>query len=212
MSNIISVLLIVLIAIVLFSWIANAAGFHIRSLLSAEGIRWSFVHSVNNAGMQGLVYVILTLSACGAVLHSGMWETLIQLIFPNPLRPVALRQKRALFYVLFIICLCLVSLITLLLMPESILLSVTGRFYPSPLSQGIVLSLNISIIIVSLAFGAMSNRFRSTSELIHTFYYGFERFASFITVYILMAYIYFCLSYIFALDATSFLNGIAHTN
>ena len=212
MSNVISVLLIVLVIIILFSWIANAAGFHVRSLFSAEGIRWSFVHSVNNTGMRGLVYVILTLSACGAVLHSGMWETLVQLISPNPLRPVALRQKRALLYVLFIICLCFVFLIALLLMPESILLSATGRFYPSPLSQGLFLSLNIATIIVSLAFGAMSNRFRSTSELIHTFYYGFERFAPFITVYVLMAYIYFCLSYIFALDATSFLKGIAHTN
>lgn len=156
--------LILLTAIILFSWILDVYSVYyvspdtgelvyVRSLLSPEGIRWLLRHFVSNfAGFPPLGMVIVAMSGLGIAYYSGFLQTCITRFVDGPKS-----SDKVLWGIIFIGILSNVIGDTgyIVLMPLAALLC--GRVGIHPL-VGVIVS------FVSVACGYSANLFVSTMD------------------------------------------------
>lgn len=182
----------------LFSWLADAAGYPINSLLSAEGLRRCFFEADFGAFSSGTFRLLLGLVVLGALRHSGLGSALC-----NRLRAgkrggaTTLRQRRALSLAGVALLAYIVVWAVLLLLPHSLLLSVTGRLFPSPFSHGLPLLLTGGAVLASAVYGSVSNRLRGWSETVQLFYIGLRFYAVWFVDYLLALQLFGMVTYIF---------------
>lgn len=195
--GIISLVLVVLqLVLVMASWIMTAAmpELPMRSLLSAEGIRWFFGHFVENINSQVLVSIVLLAVAIGAVMFSGVAESLSGIVFHRKTRYM---ERVALWAVAIELAIAVIVVILLTSVPHAILLSVTGHLFPSSFSQSLIPIVSVTLLICSLSFGIVSGKLSSMGLVYETMTYGLVCYAWLIPIYIFAIELYRSVLFVF---------------
>lgn len=160
------VLFLVQLLIIFFSWIITAAmpELSMHSLLSSEGIRWSFGSFARNQYANVLIWNILIAMALGILYKSGLYAALKQLlrvVFTREILHFHYQQKVGLIVVMAEMIAFFIIMASLSLIPHAILLSVIGELFPSSFALSIIPSISFFIIIASISYGYITQSIRS---------------------------------------------------
>jgi aminobenzoyl-glutamate transport protein len=182
------------IVLVLVSWLIAAAmpELAVRSLLSSEGIRWFFGHFIRNLATPFLVWILLLCIAFGAIQESG----LLDYFFLK--RAVTYRQRYAMKIVFFELILFIAIMLLLTVMPHAILLSVTGKLFPSSFSDSIVAVICFALVVFSVTYGLMGETINNSVKIVDCLTAGIVRFRWVFLLYVLAAELYSSILFVFA--------------
>lgn len=186
-----------MVALVFLSWIITAAmpDMPLRSLLSAEGMRWFFGHFADNLATPLLVWMVLAVMAYGALREGGLLSGLMHL--NNRMKDYGERMAMRLVVAETAIFLVVMSLLTLV--PGAVLLSVTGSLFPSSFSQSFVPCLCFILCVMGVSYGLVSGRLHSLYDVFHSLTSGFGNAGMWFVVYVLAAELYFSVGFVFEL-------------
>ena len=149
-------LMIAIVAMVTGLWIAAVHDVDVLNILSAEGLRWLFVHSLDDP-FHILPSCLLLLTMLGSWEECGFVADLR--------RPSSVRSRRAAFVTAFVFLMVLSLFLLAVCLPSSPLLGLTGRLFPSPLLRGIVPVLCFCMIAVAALHASLSGRMPSLACL-----------------------------------------------
>ena len=177
------------VILVLLSWLITAAMPDVfpRSMLSPEGIRWFFGSFTDNLESPWLVWLLLISIAWGTLQGSGILHydrTIYR--HRNALRLVSVE---------FVLFLSVILLLTIV--PHAILLNVMGGIEASSFSRSILPYICLAIIVMSLSFGVVSNRFMGVEAIGETLSDGIRQAAAYFVIYILVNQVYSSIEYLF---------------
>ena len=187
-------LLVAELALILLSWILSAAGVEgVRSLLSGEGVRWFVGDFARMVASPLLVWLLLLMIAVGAFLRSG----LTSLWHEDRSRMLSYRDRTAFRVALVLLVAYVVAILLLTIVPHAVLLSASGSLFPSPFSRSLIPFVAFGITLVSIAFGMMSGRMPSLSDVLAALCDGIQRFAPLLILYIFCIQLYQSLRFVF---------------
>lgn len=186
------VLVALQVLVVLFSWFVTAAmpEAALRSLLSAEGVRWLFGHYVENMAQAPLVWLLLAAMAHGALRKSGLMQAV------KAFRHTGYRQRFALKVVLceMVVLLCCVLLLTAV--PHAVLLGITGSLYPGSFVTGLVPLLCFGIMMLSLTYGLLSGALAGVRGMFEALCCGMVWWQYIIPLYLVAAQLWFSIKFV----------------
>ncbi len=157
--NIFPLILIILIfAVAVVSWIANVYGVDCRNVLSSEGMRWAVAMIMDNFKQAPWHYIIITLATISMIVESG--------IISGFSKQKYLRQRRAYMLVAMTLAAFVTIAIILSILPGNILLSAFGTFSNSALQKGLFPIIAVILYILSLIYAYAIGRFNSVSDVI----------------------------------------------
>jgi len=184
------VLLLLIAEFLLFflSWLLSATlTDSVHPLLSSEGIRWFLGQFCVLLLRPQLIWLILLSMAGGCVRCSGIFR-------PSQL---SFRRQSAL-RVSFVVLVMLIMIVALLvMMPQAVLLSSTGRLWPSPFSRALVPILSALAIITSMCYGLLSRTFTSLFDVYDSFRIGLQQMVPFLILYLFVVMFYESCLYVF---------------
>ena len=188
------ILLIAELALILLSWILSAAGVEgVRSLLSGEGVRWFVGDFTRTMASPLLAWLILLMIAVGTFLRSG----LSSLWHERRPRIISYRDRTAFRVSLVLLVAYVAAILLLTVVPHAVLLSASGSLFPSPFSRSLIPFVAFGITLVSIAFGLISGRMQSLSDILAALTYGIQRFAPLLILYIFCIQLYQSLRFVF---------------
>ncbi|MBR1484145.1 MAG: AbgT family transporter [Prevotella sp.] len=185
-------LIVAQLLLVLVSWLLSATLTEgVRSLLSAEGLRW-FVGGYSRMLLTPLLAWLLTgAMAAGCALQSGIGGLLRW--------PKDYRQQLAFRIAVLLVAMYVVVLVVLAFIPHAVLLSATGGLWPSPFSDALVPLLSLAVIIVSAVYGLVVHRFATLADIFHSLVLGLSASAPLLLLYVLSVQLCESLRYVFFL-------------
>lgn len=177
------------VILVLLSWLITAAMPDVfpRSMLSPEGIRWFFGSFSDNLESPWLVGLLLICIAWGTLQTSGL------LHFDRTIY----RHRNALRLVLIELVLFVAVILLLTVVPHAILLNVMGGIEASSFSRSILPYICFAVIVMSLSFGAVSNRLQGIEAMGESLSEGIRMAAPYFVIYILANQLYSSIEYLF---------------
>lgn len=188
------ILLIAELALILLSWILSAAGVEgVRSLLSGEGVRWFVGDFARMVASPLLTWLLLLMIAVGTFLRSG----LSSLWHERRPRIISYRDRTAFRVSLVLLMAYITAILLLTVVPHAVLLSASGSLFPSPFSRSLIPFVAFGITLVSIAFGLISGRMQSLSDILAALTYGIQRFAPLLILYIFCIQLYQSLRFVF---------------
>jgi len=176
------------ILLMLTSWLLTAAmpDVFVRSLLSAEGIRWFLGQFQSNMASPLLVWLVLCSIAHGAYRRSGI----------SRYNHHEYRQRFAMGVACFGFVLLLLIMLALTLLPHAILLNVMGGLFPSSFTQCIIPYCAFVCTVVCCSFGVMSGKMKGVVGIFEALTSGIAWGAPSFVLYILAAQLYYSLSFL----------------
>jgi aminobenzoyl-glutamate transport protein len=188
-------LLLAEVILILLSWILSAAGVEgVRSLLSGEGVRWFVGDFARMVASPWLVWLILMMIAVGAFLRSG----LTSLWHEGRFRILSYRDRTAFRVALVLLVAYIAAILLLTIIPHAVLLSVSGSLFPSPFSRSVIPFIAFGITLVSIAYGMISGRMQSLSDILDALCYGIQKYALLLVLYIFCIQLYQSLRFVFS--------------
>lgn len=186
------------VLLILASWIVTSAmpELPMRSLLGSGGIRWFFGHFTESLNTTFFVDAMLLVIGGGTVIASGLSSALHDILSRKRLRYL---DRVGLWVVLVELVVFLVVVILLTLVPHAILLSVTGHLFPSSFSNSLIPIISFILLVCSLSFGIISNRFNSIEQVYESIIYGLKRFAWVVPIYVFAMELYSSIIFVFAI-------------
>lgn len=181
---------------VLGSWIFKAVNpeLPIRSLLSAEGIRWVVGSIGDNLAGRGLVWLLLGSMAFGSVKFCGILDV------PRKWKAMSFWDHFGLMVALAELLVIVVLTLLLTVLPHAVLLGVTGNLYPSSFSKSLFFIVCLSVCLISVSFGVVSSRLRSLEEVCDCLVAGIAYTLPLWLIYVLAIELYASLQFIFVLS------------
>jgi len=170
-------LVVLQLLLMLVSWLLNAAFpvSGVRSLLSAEGLRWLFGHFTETLAQPLLVWIVLLSMAYGCLIHCGIFH-----------RGRSYRERQALLLTWLLLLLLVGVMALLTLIPHAVLLSATGSLWPSPFSQSLVPVIAFSVIALSMVYGVVAGCYVSLSAVYEALLDGVRLAAPLFLFYVLL--------------------------
>ena len=181
---------------VLGSWIFKAVNpeLPIRSLLSAEGIRWMVGSIGDNLAGRGLVWLLLGSMAFGSVKFCGILDV------PRKWKAMSFWDHFGLMVALAELLVIVVLTLLLTVLPHAVLLGVTGNLYPSSFSKSLFFIVCLSVCLICVSFGVVSSRLRSLEEVCDCLVAGISYTLPLWLIYVLAIELYASLQFIFVLS------------
>jgi len=172
------------------SWLLSAAypDSGIRSLLSGEGLRWFMGGYADLLSTPLLVCLLLLSMAWGCLRLSG-------LLSPR----ASFREGRALMLTLLVLLVCMLVVVLLAFIPHAVLLSVTGRLWPSPFSAALIPLLAFIVMVSASVYGLTSGRFSSLQDVYEAWLGGLRAGAPLLLFYVLLVQLIVSARYVFPL-------------
>ena len=182
------VLVLAQLLLMLVSWIWSAAvpASGVRSMLSSEGIRWFFGHFAEMLATPLLVWILLLAAAYGCVVSSGLLRG------QRAYRAQRARVVTMLFAVIYVGVVLLMTVV-----PHAVLLSADGSLWPSPFSSSLVPLVSFGIMAAALIYGTVSGSFLTLGHAVQSLVRGLQSAAPLLLLYILLAQLYYSLSFVF---------------
>ena len=174
--------------VVLASWLLTAAmpDDFLRSLTSAEGIRWFFGSFADNLASPCLVWLVLASIALGTLRASGLLQY----------DRSEYRQRTALRLVAIELVVAVALMLALTLVPHAILLNVLGGLLPSSFSRSIIPYACLSVVVMSLSYGVMSERLKGIRAIYRAMNEGIRLMAPAFLFYVLVMQLYCSIRYL----------------
>ena len=181
---------------VLGSWIFKAVNpeLPLRSLLSAEGIRWMVGSIGDNLAGRGLVWLLLGSMAFGSVKFCGILDV------PRKWKAMSFWDRFGVMVALAELLVIVVLTLLLTVLPHAVLLGVTGNLYPSSFSKSLFFIICLSVCFISVSFGVVSSRLRSLEEVCDCLVAGISYTLPLWLIYVLAIELYASLQFIFVLS------------
>lgn len=181
---------------VLGSWIFKAVNpeLPIRSLLSAEGIRWMVGSIGDNLAGRGLVWLLLGSMAFGSVKFCGILDV------PRKWKAMSFWDRFGVMVALAELLVIVVLTLLLTVLPHAVLLGVTGNLYPSSFSKSLFFIVCLSVCLISVSFGVVSSRLCSLEEVCDCLVAGIAYTLPLWLIYVLAIELYASLQFIFVLS------------
>jgi len=181
---------------VLGSWIFKAVNpeLPLRSLLSAEGIRWMVGSIGDNLAGRGLVWLLLGSMAFGSVKFCGILDV------PRKWKAMSFWDRFGVMVALAELLVIVVLTLLLTVLPHAVLLGVTGNLYPSSFSKSLFFIICLSVCFISVSFGVVSSRLRSLEEVCDCLVAGIAYTLPLWLIYVLAIELYASLQFIFVLS------------
>ena len=190
-SYIAMVLAVAEIVLILVSWLLSATvGDDVRSLLSSEGIRFFFGGFVNMLLSPLLVWIVLLSMAYGCLCSSGMLS-----MFNDQM---GYRQRQTLFILVVVLLVYVVIVLALSVSPHAVLLSATGRLWPSAFSRALIPIIAFGIILLSTVYGLVSRHFLSLADVCQSLSGGIATSAPLLLLYVLFMQLFSSLRFAFS--------------
>ena len=141
---------------VLGSWIFKAVNpeLPLRSLLSAEGIRWMVGSIGDNLAGRGLVWLLLGSMAFGSVKFCGILDV------PRKWKAMSFWDRFGVMVALAELLVIVVLTLLLTVLPHAVLLGVTGNLYPSSFSKSLFFLVCLSKKCATVLLQVLPIRFR----------------------------------------------------
>lgn len=190
------VLGVFLLIAVLGSWIFKAVNpeLPLRSLLSAEGIRWMVGSIGDNLAGRGLVWLLLGSMAFGSVKFCGILDV------PRKWKAMSFWDRFGVMVALAELLVIVVLTLLLTVLPHAVLLGVTGNLYPSSFSKSLFFIVCLSVCLICVSFGVVSSRLRSLEEVCDCLVAGISYTLPLWLIYVLAIELYASLQFIFVLS------------
>ena len=131
--------------------------------------------------------------AVGTFLRSG----LSSLWHERRPRIISYRDRTAFRVSLVLLVAYVAAILLLTVVPHAVLLSASGSLFPSPFSRSLIPFVAFGITLVSIAFGLISGRMQSLSDILAALTYGIQRFAPLLILYIFCIQLYQSLRFVF---------------
>ena len=181
---------------VLGSWIFKAVNSELplRSLLSAEGIRWMVGSIGDNLAGRGLVWLLLGSMAFGSVKFCGILDV------PRKWKAMSFWDRFGVMVALAELLVIVVLTLLLTVLPHAVLLGVTGNLYPSSFSKSLFFIICLSVCLICVSFGVVSSRLRSLEEVCDCLVAGISYTLPLWLIYVLAIELYASLQFIFVLS------------
>ena len=172
------------------SWLLSAAfpDSGIRSMLSGEGLRWFMGGYAHIMATPQLVWLLLMSMAAGCLRLSGLCA-----------RRASFREGRALMITLVVLLVCMGVIVLMAFIPHAVLLSATGRLWPSPFSAAQIPMLAFIVMVLSAVYGMVSGRFSSLAEVYDALLDGLRSGAPLLLFYVLSLQLILSVCYVFPL-------------
>ena len=185
----VGLLLVAQAVLALLSWFLSATSMagSVRTLISAEGVRWfcaTLTHVVGSPFLACLIFMAMawgTLSRCRPAAQHA----------PSARRRLAFR----LALVVLLICLVLIALVAFV--PHAMLLSATGHLWPSPFSRALVPLFCICAIAVAAVYGRASRAFLSFADVVRSWAVGVASASPLLVLYVFGVVFYASLRFVF---------------
>lgn len=189
------ILLLLLIMLSIFGWIGSACGLPIRSLFSADGLRWSFSHFVPNAGAAPWGEIFIGLITCSVVWRSGIMSSMKH--------RASLKQRRAFSLALLVLLIECAIVLSLVLPPSMVLLNPFGGLAHSPLLRGLYGMICVSFIVTGNVYGLSSGTFVTLTDVVEAHLALMRQSLPLLLSVILMSQLVACVDYMQLLTAQS---------
>lgn len=188
LARVAGALCVVQLLLMLGSWLLTAAmpDVFVRSLLSAEGIRWFFGQFQYNMASPLLVWLVVCSIARGCYSRSGIQRFNHQ----------EYRQRFALGVACFAFVGFVVIMLVLTLLPHAILLNVMGGLVPSSFTQCLIPYCAFACAVVSCIFGVTSGKMKGVEGVFEAMTSGIAWGAPYFILYILGAQLYYSVTYL----------------
>ena len=174
-------LVLALLVLVLASWLLSATvGGGIRSMLSAEGIRFFCGGFCDMLQKPLLIWLLLLFMAWGCVQRSGLTDILCR-----KEKAGGRVQRRHLLAVMIIVAVSVGIVLLLTCMPHAVLLSATGGLWPSPFSSALVPMVALCTIVAGVAYGLLERRFTTVIDIFSSLSDGIAQCAPWLVLYVL---------------------------
>jgi len=167
---------------------------HVRSLLSAEGVRWFCGSFSEMLATPLLVNILLCAMAWGCLWRSRLFESFVRQTDERPC-DVHRRVARRLAWAVLAVCLVCVALLAVV--PHAVLLSATGHLWPSPFSRAVVPMTALVATLVSAVYGLAARSFRSFADVVDSFAYGICMAAPLLVLYVFAAQFWRSMVFVF---------------
>lgn len=185
-SRLVLLLAVIQLLLVLLSWLLSAMMVEgVRSLLSSEGLRWFLGSFASMLATPWLVWLLLLSMAGGCLWRSGLAA-----------KPHTYRDRTALRAALVLMAVYVAFVLVLTAAPHAILLSATGRLFPSPFSRALVPLVAFGIILVSSVYGRSSGRFSSFSDIVDSLSFGIAKAGPLFVAYVMLIQLYESLRFV----------------
>jgi aminobenzoyl-glutamate transport protein len=176
-----------------FSWLLSVTMQDgVRSLLSAEGVRWFLGSFTTLLASPRLVWLLLLSMVAGSVWRSGLAAPSLCSHTGGFLRRVALMAS------VLTLVLYEVLVLGLTAVPHAVLLSATGRLFPSPFSRALVPLFTFGMLLIAVVYGWASGRFTSLSDVARSWSWGISQASPFFVLYLLSVQFLVSLRFVFA--------------
>lgn len=194
MAGAVMALVVLETVLAISSWVFSALfpDLGLSNLLAGEGIRWFFGHFSAIIASPLLAWLVLCASAVGCAVQSGLVSVL------TFRERMGFRDRAAMAFVLAALFAYVGLIAALTLSPHAVLLSASGRLFPSPFSHGLVPVVAFGVTMCSVVFGVASGRILTVTDLFHSLYLGIEKAAPLFVVYIVLMQFCYSLAFVFS--------------
>lgn len=190
-------LLVAEVLLLVSSWMLSAMPTaEVRSLLTGEGLRWLLGRMSESLSTPILVWIVLLGMAWGCMRQSGLLASFSRSSSSAGGRASS-RDRIALFSVLVLLACYAIVLLLLTALPHAILLSATGKLFPSPFSASIVPAISFGATLCAVVYGIVSGRLNTLNDIYQSLILGIRSVAPVLLFYILVMQIYFTVSFAF---------------
>lgn len=180
--------LALLILVPLAAWLASVLNYDVVNLVSEEGLRWLFSHGGKALLSLQLAFVVLFVSAIGAVEESSIARDIRQF-----------RQNRKAYTLSGIFFfLSLVALLFPVFVSHNALLGVTGTLLPSPWLMGAPLALCVVSITTSIIYSAVKGTLGSFMGIPRMIAIGISKYSIWIVDVMMLTLIIRMIKFIFS--------------
>lgn len=152
------VLLFLIIALAVISWIASVYGADCRNILSSEGIRWAVSAIMDNLRKSPWNYVLIATATLSMVVESG--------IISGFSKQKYLRQRRAYMLVTLALVGFAILVVLVCLFQKNTLLSAFGTFRNSALQRGLFPLVAFVVYLLALIYAYAIGRFNGVADVI----------------------------------------------
>lgn len=181
----------VLLAVVSWGVCALLPDAGLSSLLDGAGLRWLMGRFVGTLSSPLLVWIVVCASAVGCAVDSGVSRALRSL----PRSPF--RERVAIVFVVATIVVYVGFIVAFVVAPHAVLLSASGRLFPSPFSAALVPLAAFGVVLCSLVYGVASGRYFNLTQMFRSLYVGIAKSAPLIVTYIFATLLYRSFFFVF---------------
>ena len=185
----VGILLLAQAVLALLSWFLSATSMEgsVRTLISAEGVRWFCATLTHVVGSPLLGCLVLLAMAWGTVSRS-------RLVAPQT---HTARRRLALRMAVVVLLVCLALIAMLAFVPHAMLLSATGHLWPSPFSRALVPLFCLCTIAVAAIYGRASRAFLSFADVVRSWAAGVASASPLLVLYVFAVVFYASLRFVF---------------